>query len=94
MRALGRMDRARHASGGPPFRRLLVLAYVGVISHPALDWLNVYGIRLLMPFSPRWFYGDALFIVDPWVWPWMGTASRFETCASRGCQPAASARRW
>ncbi len=21
-----------------------------------------------MPFSGRWFYGDALFIVDPWVW--------------------------
>jgi inner membrane protein len=21
-----------------------------------------------MPFSPRWFYGDTLFIVDPWLW--------------------------
>ena len=21
-----------------------------------------------MPFSSRWFYGDTLFIVDPWVW--------------------------
>ena len=21
-----------------------------------------------MPFDGRWFYGDALFIVDPWVW--------------------------
>jgi len=30
--------------------------------------LNVYGVRLLMPFSDRWFYGDVLFIVDPWVW--------------------------
>jgi inner membrane protein len=28
----------------------------------------VYGIRLLMPFSDRWFYGDVLFIVDPWLW--------------------------
>ena len=41
---------------------------VGVLSHPALDWLNTYGVRLLMPFSGRWFYGDALFIVDPWLW--------------------------
>jgi inner membrane protein len=25
-------------------------------------------VRLLMPFDGRWFYGDTLFIVDPWVW--------------------------
>ncbi len=30
-----------------------------------MDWLNSYGVRLLMPFSNRWFYGDALYIVDP-----------------------------
>jgi inner membrane protein len=47
---------------------LLALAYVGVLSHPLLDLLNAYGIRLLMPFSERWFYGDALFIIDVWVW--------------------------
>ena len=27
--------------------------------------MNSFGIRLLMPFSGRWFYGDALYIVDP-----------------------------
>jgi inner membrane protein len=47
---------------------LLVAAAVGVWSHPLLDLLNTYGVRLLMPFSGRWFYGDALFIIDPWVW--------------------------
>ncbi len=46
---------------------LLVLAYVGCLSHPLFDWMNSYGIRLLEPFSSRWFYGDALFIVDPWL---------------------------
>jgi inner membrane protein len=30
--------------------------------------LNVYGIRLLEPFSSQWFYGDTLFIIDVWVW--------------------------
>ena len=25
-----------------------------------------------MPFSGRWFYGDTLFIVDPWVWLMLG----------------------
>lgn len=46
---------------------LLALAYIGCLSHPLFDWMNSYGIRLLEPFSHRWFYGDALFIVDPWL---------------------------
>lgn len=49
-------------------RWLLALAVIGVWSHPLLDLLNSYGVRLLMPFSDRWFYGDALVIIDPWVW--------------------------
>jgi inner membrane protein len=47
---------------------VLLLAAVAVASHPLLDFLNTYGVRFLMPFSGRWFYGDTLFIVDPWVW--------------------------
>jgi inner membrane protein len=47
---------------------LLLLAYVGTLSHPALDWLNSYGIRLLEPFSSRWYAGDTLFIIDVWIW--------------------------
>jgi inner membrane protein len=49
-------------------RQILILAAIGVWLHPALDWLNVYGIRLLSPFSERWFYGDVLWIIDPWLW--------------------------
>ncbi len=48
-------------------RQILLLASLAVWSHPFLDWLNSYGVRLLMPFSRRWFYGDTLFIVDPWL---------------------------
>src|SRR5690606_1230143 len=48
--------------------QILLLAFLGVLSHPFLDWLNSYGLRWLMPFDGRWFYGDALFIVDPWLW--------------------------
>ena len=43
-----------------------------MLTHPALDWLNNYGMRWLMPFDGRWFYGDALFIIDPWVWLVLG----------------------
>lgn len=50
------------------FGWLLALAYIGMLSHPLLDFLNTYGIRCLMPFSDRWFYGDALFIIDIWIW--------------------------
>lgn len=50
------------------FQALLVPAFVSVLSHPLLDFLNTYGVRFLFPFSKRWFYGDTLFIVDPWVW--------------------------
>jgi inner membrane protein len=52
--------------------QLLVLAGISILSHPALDTLNTYGVRWLMPFSGRWFYGDTLFIVDPWMWLTLG----------------------
>lgn len=51
---------------------LLVLSYAGMLSHQFLDFLNSYGIRLLKPFSDRWFYGDALYIVDPWMYLMLG----------------------
>jgi inner membrane protein len=50
------------------FGWLFAMAFVGCLSHPFFDWLNVYGIRLLEPFSSQWFYGDTLFIIDVWLW--------------------------
>ncbi len=47
---------------------LLILAYVGTLSHPVLDLMNSYGIRFLEPFSTQWFAGDTLFIIDVWIW--------------------------
>src|SRR5690554_4698733 len=64
----GRTPQREPARAGP----LLGVAAIGVISHPVLDWLNNYGLRWLMPFDDRWFYGDALFIIDPWVWLVLG----------------------
>jgi len=67
-------DRLVRRRGGrtPPHpviaKQIFLLALAGVLTHPALDLLNTYGIRLLMPFSGHWFYGDTLFIADPWVW--------------------------
>ena len=55
-------------------RAVLGLAFLGVLSHGALDWLNTYGMRWLLPFDGRWTYGDALFIIDPWLWLLLGGA--------------------
>ncbi len=54
------------------FRWLLALCYLGTFTHPLFDWFNNYGIRLLEPFSDQWFYGDTLFIIDPWIWAMLG----------------------
>ena len=74
-------DRWQSQRGKRPAERLpvhkgwlLALAYIGCLSHPALDWLNNYGIRLLEPFSPRWFYGDSIFIIDLWIWIALGVS--------------------
>ena len=65
-----RQQRRKRARAGPPviLSQLLVVSAISIWSHPLFDLLNTYGVRLLMPFSSRWFYGDTLFIVDPWVW--------------------------
>jgi inner membrane protein len=52
--------------------QLLLLSYIGVLLHVLMDFTNSYGVRLLMPFSDRWFYGDALYIVDPWLYLFLG----------------------
>ena len=53
-------------------REVLRLSAIAIASHPVLDTLNTYGVRWLMPFDGRWFYGDTLFIVDPWMWLLLG----------------------
>ena len=70
-------SRGRRPEGRLPvhFGWLYALSFIACLSHPALDWLNSYGIRLLEPFSSRWFYGDTLFIIDLWLWALMGLAT-------------------
>jgi inner membrane protein len=70
---------AAPARAGP----LLALTALAVLTHPSLDWLNNYGLRWLMPFDGRWFYGDALFVIDPWFWLAMGGAAFLTFSQSR-----------
>ena len=62
-------EKLRPGKGGPvkPLP-LLLLCLIGTLSHPLLDFMNTYGVRLLEPLSHKWFYADTLFIIDPWIW--------------------------
>jgi len=57
------------------FRGLLLVSLVATATHPFLDWLNNYGVRPLLPFDSKWFYGDVIYIVDPFMWLLLGGAS-------------------
>ena len=52
----------------PPadFKQLTILAALSIATHPTLDYMNIYGMRWLMPFVNKWFYADGLYIVDIW----------------------------
>ena len=68
--------RRRHHPALPStrFSALLLISYLGVLTHPLLDWTNTYGMRWWLPFDGEWSYGDSLFIVDPWIWLSLGAA--------------------
>lgn len=51
-----------------PWWRAWVLSALGVLSHLLLDWTNMYGVRLLLPFSGEWFRLDTTAVVDVWIW--------------------------
>jgi inner membrane protein len=72
--------------GRPPGVRLggLIIASLLVsATHPLMDWTNNYGVRPLLPWDGRWFYGDLVYIVDPWLWLSLGGASFLLTAKAR-----------
>ena len=44
------------------------IALIGVASHLLLDLTNVYGVRLLLPFSAIWLRLDITGVIDFWIW--------------------------
>jgi inner membrane protein len=58
-----------------------LIAMVAVASHLILDLTNVYGVRLLLPFSGHWYHWDTTPVIDLIIWavlllgivaPWFG----------------------
>jgi inner membrane protein len=71
------VERRRARARGEAWRGpggALLLALVALLGHPLLDLLNVYGLRPWLPFDGRWVYGDAVFILEPWLWLCLGVA--------------------
>ena len=47
---------------------LAALTLGGGIAHLILDSTNSYGLHPFWPFQNSWYYGDSIFIVEPWLW--------------------------
>jgi len=47
------------------FRWLVILAWIGTAGHLLMDFTNSYGVRPFLPFSPRWYAWDIMYILDP-----------------------------
>jgi inner membrane protein len=57
------------------FRGLVLASLIAAATHPLMDWTNNYGVRPLLPWDGRWFYGDLVFIIDPYLLLVLGGAA-------------------
>jgi inner membrane protein len=46
---------------------LLGVAVLGPLLHIGMDYTNNYGVHPFWPFDDRWYYGDLIFIIEPWL---------------------------
>lgn len=83
----------RRGVGLSDWAKAYLIAVIALLSHLVLDWMNVYGIRLKLPFSGEWLHLDLLNIIDVWVWaillvctlgPMLGRLVESEMGAKRG----------
>ena len=77
------VTKARGRAARIRLRGLFAASMVAAITHPLMDWTNNYGVRPLLPWSSRWFYGDLVFIVDPYMWLVLGAAAFLLTGTTR-----------
>ncbi len=75
--------RLRHTHTRIRLRGLMLAALLACATHPLLDWLNSYGVRPFLPWTERWYYGDILFIFDPWLWLTLGATAFLLTARTR-----------
>jgi inner membrane protein len=67
-------------------RAFAFVSLLGPFLHIAMDFQNNYGVHPFWPFDDRWYYGDAIFIIEPAFWAaWIPTLIFLaETAVARG----------
>jgi inner membrane protein len=69
------------------FGWLVVLSYLGAITHPLMDLQNTYAVQLLSPASEHWFHSDGLFIISPYVLAMLGAGVWLARSRARRSRP-------
>lgn len=62
-----------------PRKEVFLLCLLGPFLHIFADYWNSYGVHPLWPWNNQWFYGDMVFIVEPWIWTLLLPAIFFAT---------------
>jgi inner membrane protein len=70
-----------HRIRAPDAGLLGAMALLAVMLHLGMDALNEYGVHPFWPWNNRWYYGDAVFIVEPLYW--LATAPLFFSLRTR-----------
>jgi inner membrane protein len=84
----------------PETLALAVLSLFGPWTHVGMDALNSYGVHPFWPAHDGWFYGDAVFIVEPWFWVFsipplaLASVTRFGRISLALCLVVALAAAW
>jgi len=58
----------RHSLSRTDRVQIAGIASLSTLLHIAMDATNSYGVHPFWPFDNRWYYGDAVFIVEPLFW--------------------------
>lgn len=65
-----------------PWKEIIFVSILGSFTHLLADSWNSYGVHPFWPVDQSWFYGDMLFIVEPWIWA-LTLPMLFFACATK-----------
>lgn len=54
-------------------RGVVCATFLGLLLHIGLDYFNSYGVHPFHPLDSSWYYGDLVFIIEPFFWVALGT---------------------
>lgn len=66
-RLRSRYGPSEFARSRPPYLVLWLVGILGGLLHVGMDFENNYGVHPFWPLDNHWYYGDTIFIVDPWL---------------------------